>query len=91
MMNEKKININWDLLSTTCNSSHYRVGEVLSKFSIKPVCSFFAEKSPLEPSRSTSATPIVFLATAGLPALRCLATAPTLHSPASLTLPPPKV
>jgi hypothetical protein len=32
---------------------------------------------------------LVFLATAGLPAPRRIATAPTRHSPASLTPPPP--
>ncbi|XP_062188935.1 uncharacterized protein LOC133892263 [Phragmites australis] len=47
------------------------------------------EKSQSERRRSTSATPIAFLAAAGLPALRRLATAPTRHGPASLTPPPP--
>jgi hypothetical protein len=67
---------------------HY-AGEVLPNFLIEPVCFFFAEKSSLEPSRSTSATPIVFFAAAGLPTPRCLAIAPTRHGPASLTPPPP--
>jgi len=36
-----------------------------------------------------SRNPIVFVAAAGLPAPRRLATAPTRHYPASLTAPPP--
>jgi hypothetical protein len=51
---------------------------------------FFAEQSPLEPSRSTSATSVVFLVAAGLPAPRRLITAPIRHGPASLTPPPPQ-
>ena len=50
---------------------------------------FFVEKSPSERRQSTSATPITFLAAAGLPAPRRLATAPTRNGPASLTPPPP--
>jgi hypothetical protein len=48
--------------------------------------SSFAEKSPLEGTRST---PIVFVSAAGLPAPRRLTTAPTRHFPASLSPPPP--
>ena len=54
--------------------------QLAQNFQLSPyVLFFFAEKSPSEPSRSISVTPIVFLATAGLPAPRCLATAPTRH------------
>ena len=51
-----------------------RAGEVLPKFFIDRLVYFFAE---------------VFLAVAGLPAPRRVATAPTRHSPASLTPPSP--
>ena len=64
--------------------------EVLLKFCIDSfMFLFFAEKSPLERSRSTSVTPIAFLAAVGLPAPRRLATAPTRPGPASLTPPLP--
>jgi hypothetical protein len=64
-------------------------GEVLPKFLIDSIIflSFFAEKSPLKRSRST---PIVFLSVAGLPAPRCLATAPTRHGSTILTPPSPR-
>jgi hypothetical protein len=67
-----------------------RAGEVLPKFLINSIIFsfFFAEKSPLKWSRSTS---IVFLDVAGLPALRRLATAPTRHGFAILTPPAPLV
>jgi hypothetical protein len=51
-----------------------RAGEVLPKFFNDRLVYLFAE---------------VFLAVAGLPAPRRVATAPTRHSPASLTPPPP--
>ena len=66
-------------------------GSCCQNFVLIVLCFFFAEKSPSEQSRSTSVTPIAFLAAAGLPAPRRLATAPTRHGPASLTPPPPLV
>ena len=51
-----------------------RAGEVLPNFFVDILGYFFAE---------------VFLAAAGLPAPRRVATAPTHHSTASLTPPPP--
>ena len=50
---------------------------------------FMQVKELSERSRSTLATPIVFLGVAGLPAPRRLATAPTRHRPASLIPPTP--
>jgi hypothetical protein len=46
-------------------------------FVLTDLCFFFTEKI------------LVFLAAAGLPAPRHVATAPTRHSPTSLTPPPP--
>ena len=65
-------------------------GRCCQNFVLTVLCFFFfVEKSPSERSQSTSVTPIAFLAAAGLPAPRRLATAPTRHGPASLTPPPP--
>ena len=64
-----------------------RAGEVLPKFSIVTnVLHFYAGGGP---GRGTSVTPIVFVSVAGLLAPRRGATAPTHHSPASLTSPAP--
>jgi len=60
-----------------------RAGEVLPKFSIVTnVLPFYAGGGP---GGGTSVTPIVFVNVAGLSAPRHGATAPTRHSPASLT------
>jgi hypothetical protein len=47
------------------------------------------EEDLSELSRSTTATPIVFVGIAGLLAPRRLSTAPTQHGPATLTSPAP--
>jgi hypothetical protein len=52
-----------------------RAGKVLPKFFVDKLVFIFSEE--------------VFLAVAGLPVPRCVSTAPTCHSLASLTSPPP--
>jgi hypothetical protein len=61
---------------------------VLSKFCVDRLVFLFVEKILSEPSWSTQASKIVFLAVVGLPAPYHVATAPTRHSIASLTPPP---
>ena len=64
-----------------------RAGEVLPKFSIVTnLLPFYAGGGP---GGGTLVTPIVFVGIADLPAPRRGATAPTRHSPASLTSPAP--
>jgi hypothetical protein len=65
-------------------------GEVLPKFSIDSLMFlFFCKEETVEAEPEYLGGPIVFLAADGLPALLCLAIAPTRHGPTSLTPPPP--
>ena len=65
-------------------------GRCCQNLELTQIYLFFMQVKELsERSRSTLATPIVFLGIAGLPAPCRLATAPTRHRPASLTPPTP--
>jgi len=66
--------------------SPYRGGAAEIFRRLNSFCFYLQEK---EGEKGAEATPIVFLTGVGLPAPRRLATAPTLHGPASLTPPPP--
>jgi hypothetical protein len=69
------VNVSHRAVSFICRFWKPRgVGEVLSIFLLTYFCSFFAE---------------AFLAVAGLPAPRRVATAPNRHNPASLIAPSP--
>ena len=61
-------------------------GRFCRNFQLIVLCFFFCRE---EHVRGDSATPILFVGVAGLPAQHRLVTAPTRHCPGSLTPPPP--